>query len=491
MFLAKGYRSMMTGEMSMTPRNVLSFTVSPSPSGMYPYAVNVSVLGDDQIELLNRIHSEYAIHMAGRKYESIPRDYGEFVILLGNMEAVSTTDSTLKMLLQIAQDAIIGSTNMATLYESVVYNEIQILTLNQRVDDILSNKNVIKAFSEDVKANLGKTKLFKFSPLISYYIHLYGLPEFGVGLDIDKLVFLKSIDKHIKESVAAAAERAKIKEDVIKSQPCMDISVPSAVEIDPYNPFMEVSSQFEIFDTSNALFLDLDVKVINSAMGLFKDERNVKVLSTTYIVDSDRFGVNSVNIPISDFLAGMSIDPTRPGMGDLSNMLADFQALVTALDYYPDPSGGDKQIYKPYPGKNNEIYYTPTPLWNPPYTLDASGVISLFTLGSTVRNLTTISNSGTLMISNIAKSLRNAVSHNPFGNRTREKNFGTASYEFNLTNYSVRDGFIAGDIIYLPEECGLIVSMHLHFLTLSGLDKIIVGKTYPSVPIVIRLINKN
>ena len=67
----------------------------------------------------------------------------------------------------------------------------------KKVDEILSGKNEIKAMHGDVCGEFVIAKTFKLAPLYSYYIHLYGMPAFGVGFDPKKLQLVKAIlSKH-------------------------------------------------------------------------------------------------------------------------------------------------------------------------------------------------------------------------------------------------------------------------------------------------------
>ena len=67
--------------------------------------------------------------------------------------------------------------------------------LNKKNDDILSGKNEVKAIGGCTSGKLSISKTFKLSPIYSYYIHLYGMPAYGVGFDATKLSLLSSIMK--------------------------------------------------------------------------------------------------------------------------------------------------------------------------------------------------------------------------------------------------------------------------------------------------------
>jgi hypothetical protein len=58
--------------------------------------------------------------------------------------------------------------------------------------------------------------------------------------------------------------------------------------------------------------------------------------------------------------------------------------------------------------------------------------------------------SGSITISNINSLLRNAVDANVFGNRTPNTGTGVAQDPYYKSNYGVNDGFLDGDIIWVP-----------------------------------------
>lgn len=67
--------------------------------------------------------------------------------------------------------------------------------------------------------------------------------------------------------------------------------------------------------------------------------------------------------------------------------------------------------------------------------------------------------SGSITISNINLLLRNAVDANVFGNRTPNSNTGTAGDPVYKSNYGVNDGFIDGDIIWVPSGTSIKLSV--------------------------------
>jgi hypothetical protein len=434
MFLRRGTRSTMTGAMTSTSRNVLSFLVTPSVGGEYPYNVNVSVLSADQVALVQRVQTAYSVQMSGRNYASIPRDYTQFVELMGSLSEINVNDSSLKLLIRIVQDALQGASNLTLLYENVIYNEIQILTLERRITEILSDKNVKRVIGDCIRGDLTTVRHFKLSPILSYYVHLYGVPAFGVGFDGDKLRFLANIVG-------------------------LGIVLPKTPAV------------ITAFDPAQALTLLMDVRELNTRLGIVKDELNHQVLRTTYNPNEDRHVLDAIAIDAENFFQLVAVDPSGTSVGAFVDLPLDFQAFVSAFA-------------KSFPPL--------APLFPPGYAFDASATTLLFTPTPRIQGggLFTNSQSGKLVLDNVAAKLRAAVETNPFQNRSRSALEGTASYELDETHYGVRDGFIAGDRIHLDK--GLSITVGLRYLDPSAntLSNVVLSKTYGPVPILLRLVDR-
>ena len=154
---------------------VLTYTISPG-----------------QHHILKRVHDLYTVVLASRTYDKLPTDYDQYITFLNDLKTIDVHGNlTLRLLVEIAKETLIGSMNVTAMYQSVVYNDLQVLLLNKRIDDIMKNKNVSSTISEGVTADFTMVKVFKLSPIYSYYIQLYGMPSFGVGFDPDKLTCLQ------------------------------------------------------------------------------------------------------------------------------------------------------------------------------------------------------------------------------------------------------------------------------------------------------------
>jgi hypothetical protein len=172
--------------MGVTPYN---------PSLPFDYSGNtVSIqLSTCQLNAIKQIHDMYSIMLSSRSYDKIPANYEQYMSLLAVLETIPFSDSTIKLLLTIVEKTLVGCMNIQTIYQNSMYNSLQILLLNNQIDDILNNKNTknVIADKNNVSGQFTAQQTFKLSKFYSYYIYLYGMPEFGVGFDPVKLVFLK------------------------------------------------------------------------------------------------------------------------------------------------------------------------------------------------------------------------------------------------------------------------------------------------------------
>jgi len=178
-------KSLMTG--SQTTSKSLINPVSTSSQQELQF-------GTELTNTLKRIESSYVEKMAKRKYLDIPTSVPAFLALNDIMlNAISEQKNTnLRLLFQIARDGMDGALNSRKLFSDNADLEVRVLMLNNKVDEILSGKNEVKAIG-CTTGNISITKTFKLSPLYSYYIYLYGMPAYGVGFDATKLSLLATI----------------------------------------------------------------------------------------------------------------------------------------------------------------------------------------------------------------------------------------------------------------------------------------------------------
>ena len=137
---------------------------------------------------INRIEMEYTTHLANRRYQAIPTDLNQSLILYDEIyqQKSRATNGNLLILLQITMDGLQGTMNAYALYTQNISLTLNNIILEKRVTDILSGKNDVKAMS-DTCGQFTASKTFVLAPLFSYYIMMYGLPAFGVGFNPEKL----------------------------------------------------------------------------------------------------------------------------------------------------------------------------------------------------------------------------------------------------------------------------------------------------------------
>ena len=84
--------------------------------------------------------------------------------------------------------------NSTNLYGQTLSLQIDKINLQNRVDDILSNKNerVVEIPSE-TQGHLSITQTFTLAPVFNYYILIFGIPVYGVGFDPSKISFLVGV----------------------------------------------------------------------------------------------------------------------------------------------------------------------------------------------------------------------------------------------------------------------------------------------------------
>jgi hypothetical protein len=145
-----------------------------------------------QIKNLEDILNLYCTPLSLKQWEKINTNQTVYLETLGKLLSINVTERNFKLLLAIAEDALIGSVVSVPFYSRLVYNELKIHKLNTETSDILSNKNVESALSL-ATGNLEFVKTMVLPPLLSRYMTIYGIPEFGVGFDPIKIAFIQSL----------------------------------------------------------------------------------------------------------------------------------------------------------------------------------------------------------------------------------------------------------------------------------------------------------
>ena len=217
------------------------------------------------------------------------------------------------------------------------------------------------------------------------------------------------------------------------------------------------------YDVTQAVQVRFDVRTFNQKIGLLKDDTNNYVTDSSFNSYIDRFPNDSITISADEFVAGMTASQVL-SVGTYSTLYTDYIEFVNTYFGY---AGGFSSLFAAASEFDiNHGVFDENSFINiiNPYT-DVSG--------ENVKPLT-----GTITISNINELLRYAVDANVFNNRTpattdgntvTEPGTGYASdlcgndvsdlQQLYQSNYGVADGFIAGDLIFIP--AGTTVSLHV------------------------------
>jgi hypothetical protein len=147
------------------------------------------------LSILRIIETQYGSNMANKTYENIPSDYNKYTQLVSDLKVIQTktTNSTLTLLLKIAEETLVGAVNSYALYGDNLILQVDKTNLEKRVNDILTDKNTKLVENTFSYSNMSVQKTFKLAAVFNYYIMIYGLPAQGVGFDPVKISFLVNI----------------------------------------------------------------------------------------------------------------------------------------------------------------------------------------------------------------------------------------------------------------------------------------------------------
>jgi len=142
---------------------------------------------------IKTINNNYISNLLNKNYESIPTDETTYLSLYNNMlrELEKTKDENIRILINMTLSGLKASLDTKNLYKEnqnlIKNNEI----LTQRIDDVISNKNNKNVMSS-TSGKINMEKSFNLAPIYSYYITMYGLPEYGKGFEKKKLEKVKN-----------------------------------------------------------------------------------------------------------------------------------------------------------------------------------------------------------------------------------------------------------------------------------------------------------
>lgn len=129
---------------------------------------------------------------------SIYEEYIDLLNVLSNIE-IKTKNSNVKLLLKITRFGLMSTIKAFGLNVENIKLNIKNMLLQNKINSTVSTnnyynslfsiKNESSTFSSENSYSLEKQ--FTLSPIFSYYISFFGIPEEGQGFDLDKIQIIK------------------------------------------------------------------------------------------------------------------------------------------------------------------------------------------------------------------------------------------------------------------------------------------------------------
>ena len=215
---------------------------------------------------------------------------------------------------------------------------------------------------------------------------------------------------------------------------------------------LETPDLLNRYDVTDAVQVQFSARTLNKKIGILKDSSNSRVIEAWFDNITQTLYHDNLKVCTCDFIDGINTDSVL-SVGRLKQLYTDFKYCVGY--YFGDP-GGFSSLFSnvtEFDINNGGVF-------------DASAYIqvvnsSTFTMtGSFVSDL-----SGHITVSDINKTLQYAVDSNLFRNRyPTDKNYG------------IVDGFIAGDLIFIPDGFTISLSVDIEAETILPINNI--GPTY-------------
>jgi photosystem II stability/assembly factor-like uncharacterized protein len=213
---------------------------------------------------------------------------------------------------------------------------------------------------------------------------------------------------------------------------------------------LAASSALAQYDVSGAIQLRFSARTLNKKLSIMKDSSNINVVEALYDPQNDLLSSDSVKICACDLTDGVNANSVI-SVGMLHYLYSDFKHAVGA--YFGDPDGFASLFSQAsdFDINNGGVF-------------DASAFVqvinsSQFNMeGSFVSDL-----SGHVTINNINDTLRYVVDSNIFRNRFPNTN---------KTNYGIVDGFMAGDLIFIPNGFTITMSLDIQAESILPINNI-------------------
>jgi photosystem II stability/assembly factor-like uncharacterized protein len=201
----------------------------------------------------------------------------------------------------------------------------------------------------------------------------------------------------------------------------------SPIPLAPSIPLMK-------YDVTNAIQLTFDVRTFNTRIGIIKDASNTHTIRATLDSEGCNLAVDSVTISTTDFIQGLSVGSVI-SMGSMATLYSDFNKTVKTYFGIPEGFASLFACVDNF-SINGGVF-------------DATAFINLLngntfnSAGSLISDL-----SGYFTVNDVNKHLKFVCNTNVFSNRP-------------LNTYSLRDGFLEGDLLFIPNGLNVRLSIDI------------------------------
>jgi hypothetical protein len=199
------------------------------------------------------------------------------------------------------------------------------------------------------------------------------------------------------------------------------------------------------FDVTDAVQVLFDVATFNAKLGLVKNAQNTVIVSSSFDKVNDYFAsagveVASINLTSANLFAGLNVNGRQViSVGKYATLYSDFKNYVSS---YFGFDGGFSSLFT----AASEFAIDTNNQFNGASFVRLLNGEAVQPNGSYIADL-----SGNITVSNLTMLLRYAVDTNCFGNRTPSVDPSGSSVDPSYnSNYGVGDGFLAGDLFWIP-----------------------------------------
>ena len=198
-------------------------------------------------------------------------------------------------------------------------------------------------------------------------------------------------------------------------------------------------------DVTEAIQIKMDVATFNTKLDL-----------ASFDEVTDSFGVDSITIDAEELTSGVTADSQIISVGKYATLYSDFQTYVA--NYFDIP-GGFSSLFTAASEFAIDRVEGPPVVAN---VFNAASFIALLTASAQDPSGRYISAmTGSITIANIAVILKYSVDGNVFGNRDRD-----------VKNWGVADGFVAGDLIWIPTGTTITLKLAIDAEALAPLNNL-------------------